>query len=410
MTELSTQEGESLSGGFLPELAKLINPVSVDDFISHYWEQEPLLVNRNDPSYYSDLLTLDGIDHVLSLAGVKLDAVRVVVEGKETPVSELGTGRGRNGGINSLETLYERYRNGSTIVVNSLQDRFEPLRRLATRLGGEMSTRLQMNIYLTPPGAQGFAAHYDTHDVFVAQVHGSKVWRLAGAPHDLPLASMPHDKSQPAPDPLQEIDLRSGDLLYLPRGTIHSATANETASLHVTIGIHPVLWAQAIEDAVAGVLAKDVRFRRALPIGFTHDEQACAGMEETLAELVDALHEQLSPRAMVGDALDRAVSISAPALRGHLLDLEELPGISLDTKVRRRNDLEWRLIIDETNVGLHFFNKAVQFPADVADEVRYATGQGTGWFTARSVPGELDEPGRMTLVQTLLREGFLTLR
>ena len=29
---------------------------------------------------------------------------------------------------------------------------------------------------MTPPQNQGFSAHYDTHDVFVLQVAGSKRW------------------------------------------------------------------------------------------------------------------------------------------------------------------------------------------------------------------------------------------
>ena len=35
---------------------------------------------------------------------------------------------------------------------------------------------MQINAYITPPENQGFAAHYDTHDVFVLQVSGSKRW------------------------------------------------------------------------------------------------------------------------------------------------------------------------------------------------------------------------------------------
>ena len=38
--------------------------------------------------------------------------------------------------------------------------------------------------------------------------------------------------------PLLEPELRPGDLLYLPRGYLHSAMACSEVSIHLTIGIH----------------------------------------------------------------------------------------------------------------------------------------------------------------------------
>lgn len=34
------------------------------------------------------------------------------------------------------------------------------------------------NPYLTPPGSQGFAPHYDEIEVFLLQLEGSKIWIL----------------------------------------------------------------------------------------------------------------------------------------------------------------------------------------------------------------------------------------
>ncbi|MER0447383.1 cupin domain-containing protein [Streptomyces sp. Edi4] len=393
-----------------PELERLLRPVSVGSFFKEHWEQQPLVVHRNDPGHFEDLLTLDGIDHALSLAGIGLDNIRVVVDGKETPVSELGAGGGRNSGTNALEALYARYRGGSTIVVNSLQDRRESLQRVASALGHELGARVQMNIYLTPPGSQGFAPHYDMHDVFIAQVYGSKVWRLADEPYELPLANRPYDKSRPAPDPTREFELRAGDLLYMPRGTIHSGAANETASLHVTLGIHPVLWIQAFQDALTELAAEDVRFRRSLPVGFDRDAAVRQRTETEFTELLDALREQLSPAEMTARAAERVTSVSSPLLRGHLLDLEELPRTGPDTRLRRRPGVQWQLTEAPGVVRLHFHNKTVQFPDAVAEEVRHVAQHGTEWFTAQTIPGDLDEVGRLTLVRTLLGEGFLTLR
>lgn len=34
------------------------------------------------------------------------------------------------------------------------------------------------NVYLTPPGTQGFAPHYDDIEAFLIQLEGKKHWRL----------------------------------------------------------------------------------------------------------------------------------------------------------------------------------------------------------------------------------------
>ncbi|MEU3515133.1 cupin domain-containing protein, partial [Streptomyces sp. NPDC006654] len=317
----------------------------------------------------------------------------------------------RNPGIRDSTNLSTaHYRSGSTIVVNALQERYEPLQRAAMALGSELGCRVQMNIYLTPPGSRGFLPHYDTHDVFIAQVHGSKAWRLAGAPHELPMANVPHDKTKTAPETTQEFELCCGDLLYLPRGTFHSGAANQTASLHVTIGLHPVLWASAIQDELTRIVGQDVRFRRALPVGFARDEAVRAVVQAGFAELLDALREQMSPEAMTADSVNRLTSMGLPPLRHHLQDLEDLPFVGTDTPARRRPGVRWRLTVEDGVAGLHFHNKTVRFPAAVADEVRFVAEQADGWFTGEAIPGELDQPGRKTLVRTLVSEGFLTLR
>lgn len=409
MTDLLPAADTTAPAYPMPELARFLAPLPLDEFWQEHWERKPLLIQRDDPDHYADLLTLDAIDEVLSLSGIELNDIRVVVNGKETPVAELGKGGGREAFGNSLEVLYQRYRSGSTIVVNTLQYRWPSLQRAASGLGAELGLRVQANIYLTPPRSQGFAVHYDTHDVFVAQVYGSKVWRTTEADYHLPLYNHPHDKSAPSPEPTREFELRRGDLLYLPRGTYHSAAANETASLHVTLGLHPVLASQVLIDGLGRLCAQDVRFRRSLPIGFARNDAARAQAHRQLGELIALMGELLDPPELAEDAAGRVTSIGGPLLRHHLQDLEDLPTIGADTPVRRRPGVQWRLKVEDSVASLHFHNKAVRFPAAVADEVRFVAER-ADWFTEGTIPGELDEPGRRTLVRTLLGEGFLTLR
>lgn len=316
------------------DLARLLAPVSPRVFHEEYWERRPLHIARNDPGHYASLLTLADLDRVLARTSVREDDLRVVLDGRETPVSEI-VGRGENSRRQALDALYGRFREGATIILNAFENRWEPLWRLCRTLGAEAGARFQVNVYVTPAGNRGFVPHHDTHDVYVAQAHGSKRWQLFGAPLELPLPSQPHDKSKPPPTvPEREVEMRPGDLLYLPRGTLHAATANEGISVHLTIGCHPVRGSTIVEDAVRRLVEQDVEFRRGVPLGFGDGAVPRRELEAHFARLVATLGAGLSPAAMADAALSRARSTIAPSLAGHLVDLEHAAEIGLHTRVQ----------------------------------------------------------------------------
>jgi len=388
----------------------MLDPVERETFEGEFWERRALHVKHVDPCYFSELLTLDGVDQLLALVDANLDTVRILRDGRETSVSELVASNDSSDRITALEAVYQHYRTGSTIVLNSLERRWEPLGRFAAQLGAEISARPQMNVYLTPGGnKRGFAPHYDTHDVFILQVHGSKRWSLYGTARELPLRSQPYDHSDPLSEEAeQELDLLAGDLLYLPRGTVHAGTSMDCASVHITIGVHPLLWASVLQDAVERALSDDVRFRAGLPLGFAKSGALQRGTEKTLGELVDLLASRLVPTTMVSEAVKRAAAFGPTSLRHHLSDLEALSSLQLDTPVRRRTDLRWVLSATAEGVELEFHNKIIRYPAHVTGEVRYVVESGDLAFSPQSIPGELDGPGRLVLVESLVREGFLT--
>jgi bifunctional lysine-specific demethylase and histidyl-hydroxylase NO66 len=90
---------------------------------------------------------------------------------------------------------------------------------------------------------QGFAPHYDDVDVFILQVSGRKRWR-AYAP--LPESALPRFSSRDFVESQDDLGkaildgvLAPGDILYLPRGTIHQAESLQSEhSLHLTLSSH----------------------------------------------------------------------------------------------------------------------------------------------------------------------------
>ena len=149
-------------------------------------------------------------------------------------------------------------------------------RRSRPTLADDLGHPVQVNAYVTPPQNQGFADHYDVHDVFVLQVAGEKRWRIREPVLEAPLRDQPWEQHRAAveqaatAEPLIEETLSPGDCLYLPRGYLHSATALGGTSIHLTVGVHT--WTRRhLVDAVLGRigarLADDVEARRSLPLG-----------------------------------------------------------------------------------------------------------------------------------------------
>lgn len=391
-------------------LADLIEPIGVAEFLADYWERRHLVVGRGRRDYFDGVLTLADMDHLLATSKVRSSDLRTVSNGVETSVTDLVSADAGNLAI-AVEALYERYRKGATINLLFLQEQWPPLARLCQSLAVQLDAAFHANVYLTPTASQGLGAHYDTHDVFVLQVHGSKHWRLYGSPVRLPLASQPHTGSDEPGEPVAEFDLLPGDLLYLPRGTVHQAVSNDQASLHVTVGVQPVVWADLVVREVQRLVRGDERFRSSLPPGFVSDPDRRADAVRRVGELLAVLATDTDPERVVAEGERQALLGRKPDLQGHLLDLEVARDVELDTKLVRRTPMPARLDPVDGHLELEFHGKRLRFPGHVEPQLRFieeTDGAAAGGFTGRDLPGSLDGDGRTVLLRTLLREGYLT--
>jgi ribosomal protein L16 Arg81 hydroxylase len=398
-TSGSARIGGTRGTGNAWDLGALLHPVTCEAFRAQYWERDVLFLQRQAAGFFADLMTLDDLDRILSASGCYESEVSVTVNGHTQAVPD---------DYLRLETIYAYYRRGATIGVNFIHRRWEPLAQLCRSMSHEISAPLNVNAYLTPAGSQGFGTHFDTHDVFVLQIHGAKLWRLYEPSHRLPEGAEPAGEHDSPPGPVKSTaELRAGDLLYLPKGTPHDATANESASLHLTIGVHPVTWASVAREALNEIISRDARYREALPMGFAADQAVATSSYRHLADLMTDLAGQLPATGVVEAAAQQVRAITVPPLRGHLLDLESLDSLDLGSTVCQRPSLVWATRDSGEVIELEFNGKVLGFPARIRPQLLFATQNLA--FTGHDLPGGLDEPGRLGLVSTLVREGFLTL-
>ena len=251
--------------------------------------------------------------------------------------------------------------------------------------------------------------------VLVLQIHGKKTWGLYGSPFPQPLPmpaqefnSMKAQLNVPAA-PEVELEMEPGDILYLPRGTMHAATSNETATIHLTIGIHRQLWFPLIQEALLDLCAKDPRLRAALPLGFARSPEATAEAAQQLRDLLGVLAAEVRAEPLVSGAAARSTFTASPSLRGHLRDLEEADEITGATPVFRRVGIRYNLGVAGSAIRLEFHNKILELPTSLAHTVAFLVNGDEKAFTAADLPAELDEAGRLNLVKRLIREGYLTL-
>ncbi|MDC5698125.1 cupin domain-containing protein, partial [Intrasporangium calvum] len=281
-------------------LSRLIS-VPVAEFATDYWGRQPLVSRAADlAGGLEDLFSLDAVDELVSRRGLRTPFVRVAKNGQTLPDSAFTAGGGVGAGISdqvSDDKLLRLFADGATIVLQGLHRTWAPITDFVAALGEDLGHPVQANAYVTPRQSQGFNDHYDVHDVFVVQVAGEKHWRIRPPVRVWPTRDQPWTSCRERVEaaageaPLLDVTLRAGDCLYLPRGFLHSATATEEVSAHLTLGVHTWTRVHLAEALVAEAMQAlvEVESQRApLPLGVD------VGESDGIAEDVDRLRDVLA--------------------------------------------------------------------------------------------------------------------
>src|SRR6478672_1324806 len=268
-----------------PTLSRCMG-IPTDDFARRVWATAPLLTPAAPGTAdFADLFSAAAVDELISARGLRTPFLRMARNGSVLATSTFTRSGGVGAGIADQvadDKVLAQLAGGATLVLQALHRTWPPLIRFGGDLARELGHPVQINAYITPPENQGFAAHYDTHDVFVLQVAGSKRWTIHRPVIDDPLPSQTWEqhKSQVAARatevPLIDTVLRPGDAMYLPRGFLHAAVAQGEVSIHLTVGVHPVTAYDLAKEMVVAA-ATDRELRRSLPLGVDVTDAASMG-------------------------------------------------------------------------------------------------------------------------------------
>jgi bifunctional lysine-specific demethylase and histidyl-hydroxylase NO66 len=389
-------------------------PLPAGDFAERHWDRAPLLSRRLDD--YTDLLDLDAVDELLSRRALRTPFVRMAQQGTVIPASRYTGGGGPGAEIADQvhdERVFELLAGGATLVLQGLHRLWPPLVDLAGGLGRELGVPVQINAYLTPPGNQGFATHYDTHAVFVLQVTGTKRWRVHPPVVTDPVERQPWGgradevTAVAAGEPELDVVLAAGDALYLPRGWLHAAEAQDDWSLHLTVGVRAPTRLSVVETLL-DLAADEPALRAGLPMGT--DPGDGASIAPVLADTVKALHEwldTLDPH----DVADRwrlgRAGAARPAPMRPVAQAAALTRLTADDRVRLRPGLPVRLTApDPERVAIEARDRTVTMPAVCGAAVRALLDGRV--HRVGDLPG-LDGADRLVLTRRLLAETILIL-
>ncbi len=242
-------------------------------------------------------------------------------------------------------TVWRQFADGATIVLQALHRTWDPIGTFTSALAAELGHPVQANAYITPRANRGFDDHYDVHDVFVLQIEGSKRWIIHEPVHPAPLRSQPWTDrraevaAEARREPVIDTVLQPGDCLYLPRGWLHAAQAQDELSIHLTLGVH--VWTryavaeQLMQDALDR-LRQDPQARQSLPLGVDGPDDVVEEVREQLLKALDLADPTPTFRRLRN-------SQSRPAPLGPLAQQAALDGLDERSALGLRDGLQARL-------------------------------------------------------------------
>ncbi|WP_330204443.1 cupin domain-containing protein [Cyanobacterium sp. Dongsha4] len=386
------------------DFAKLIAPIDLNTFINEYWEKKPLIISRNQKKYYKDLLSVEDLDSILQYSKLKPPEIRVVKNQQDFLPDRYVKA---DGSLN-LNQLYKAYYEDHTLVVNGLQNFWKPLAIYCQKLQNFFNHGVIANLYLSPKDSKGLSPHYDTHDVFVLQVDGSKEWQVHQCFQPVPLLGsfQPVIPENSLPKLLHTVCLQPGDLLYLPRGFVHHAATQESFSLHLTLGIYPTQWLDLMVNALTMLALKNQDLRKALPIGFLDKPEMLGEIKEQFDQLLQTFAEKSSIDEAMELINDQFIHKITPIPDGHFQQVNLVDAIAPDTLVVKREGMRCRIVKKGFSISIQFPGNSINGGLHYREAMEFVAKQKEP-FTPQMLPDSLKEEQKTQLVSRLIRGGLL---
>jgi len=261
-----------------------------EDFFRTYFNKQVLYRPHAVTGDPRQILSIADMDDIVHQEGVRSSLSRMLGNGVPAIGDQLTTrlemrreGTTIDDAVDAGK-IYAHFRAGKTLIHGGLNLTRPNLRALARSMTDRFAAKSEVVAFLTAAGQRG-GAHSDPTDVYVVQLEGTKRWQIWPTP---PVRRVGDDKdysSATLPDPVLDLSLQPGDVLYIPYGTPHRASAEGSVSLHITVVAGPRTWAHHLLTAVQDILHNGPEFWDTPYLDDTSPEEMTPKIEQLISRL-----------------------------------------------------------------------------------------------------------------------------
>jgi ribosomal protein L16 Arg81 hydroxylase len=336
---MATSVTAAQTGGERISFADITAPIAPPEFVSRYWTREAVLL-RTAERDFAQFCGWDGVNAILNAGDFAFPDIKVSRRDSPVPSDLFTTTVGGRQMIDS-RAVVNLFREGASFGITGADSHWPALRQVVACFRDALLESVHTNVYCSPAHTQGFQCHYDLHEVFVLQVDGTKHWRVFRPMMEAPLEGWSRELAEEIlqSEPYVDVELQKGDVLYIPRGHWHYAAAEDSVSLHITVGVTCRKGLDFI-DWLSSELSQDVAWRRNAPLfgAATHGQQPVLAerAREWAAELRESALRRLSDPTVFDRFLRDTIGTIQPP---HMIDLlmQGLPELApLDSVVFER--------------------------------------------------------------------------
>jgi ribosomal protein L16 Arg81 hydroxylase len=274
--------------------ADLIAPIDEETFFAEYHDRKYLHIKAPSPDKLDDVMNWEKLSAILGMTAIwSASNLKLVLDTKHIPVEQYCRpviDRNHQKVMQpDADKVKSWLRCGASLVANDIDTLLPGMAAAADALEARLGGKVQSNLYCSWHQHQAFPTHFDTHEVYALHVAGEKVWRIYEGRLDNPIAN---DAYKNLDDDFhkakrgavaEEVTLRPGDLLYIPRGQYHDALASSEGCIHLAYGVTHIIGYDVMTTLFEHALGDRV-FRTNMPFR----EAGPDALKSWLSEMLDA--------------------------------------------------------------------------------------------------------------------------